>query len=380
MTAPWPKRIYLSPPHMAGPELEYLKEAYQSNWIAPLGPFVDRLESDFAAYMQGGYATAVSSGTAALHLLLRILGAGPGDRVFCSTLTFCASANPVIYQGAEPVFIDSDSSSWNMDPQLLEEALKQAGRENRLPKAVIAVHLYGQSSDMDAIMAVCKPYGIPVIEDAAEALGAQYKGRPAGTTGWASVFSFNGNKMITTSGGGMIWSNDEKLIQRARFLSTQARDPAPHYEHSEIGYNYRMSNLLAAVGVGQMEVLDQRVRQARAVYEYYVQRLGAVPGISFMPEPVWSFHSRWLTCITLDAGRFGTDPEAVRNHLENHHVESRPLWKPMHMQPVFRNCPIFGGNVSGTLFERGLCLPSGTAMTKKELDYVCTLIESLSPE
>jgi dTDP-4-amino-4,6-dideoxygalactose transaminase len=369
-----PERIYLSPPHMSGRELEYLKQAFKSNWIAPLGPFVDRFEADFCRYLSGGYAAAVSSGTGALHLLLDLLGIQAGDRIYCSSLTFCGSVNPVVYRNAEPVLVDCDRVSWNLDPDLLEAALAEDSRNSRQPKAVIAVHLYGQCADMDRILEICKVYDIPVIEDAAEALGARYKKRAAGTMGWASLFSFNGNKIITTSGGGMVWSRDEDVIREARFLATQARDPAPHYQHSRIGYNYRMSNLLAAVGVGQMEVLDERVSQARAVFEAYLKRLSGLPGLVFMPEPDWSFSTRWLTCITIDPRASGTNRETIRLALEKENIESRPLWKPMHLQPVFKDCRMIGGAVSESLFNTGLCLPSGTNLSIEQIERVCDAV------
>ena len=369
-----PERIYLSPPHMSGRELDYLKQAFESNWIAPLGPFVDRFEADFCRYLGGGHAAAVSSGTGALHLLLDSLGVTAGDRVYCSSLTFCGSVNPVVYRNAEPVLIDSDCISWNLDPDLLEAALSEDSRKSKLPKAVIAVHLYGQSADMNRILGICNAYDIPVIEDAAEALGARYRGKPAGTSGWAALYSFNGNKIITTSGGGMVWSRDADLVRQTRFLATQARDPAPHYQHSRIGYNYRMSNLLAAVGVGQMEVLDERVSRARAVFSAYQSRLSGLPGLAFMPEPEWSFSSRWLTCLTIDPEESGTDRETVRLALEERNIESRPLWKPMHLQPVFRDCRMIGGAVSEAFFSTGLCLPSGTNMSEEQIDRVCEVV------
>jgi len=362
---------------MSGLELEYVKDAFESNWIAPLGPHVDAFEREFASFHGISQAAAVSTGTAALHLVLRMLDVGPGDEVFCPTFTFCASATPIVYLGAKPVFIDSEPTSWNMDPELLEGELKRAAQKGSLPKAVIAVDLYGQSADMDAIREICDKYEIPVIEDAAEALGAKYKKRPVGISGRASIFSFNGNKIITTSGGGMILSNDTLLIQKARFLATQARDPAPHYQHSEIGYNYRMSNILAAIGRAQLKVLDERVHQARSVFAYYSKRLADLPGIDFMPEPDWSQSSRWLTCITVEPDQFGVSREDIRLCLEAHNVESRPLWKPMHMQPVFQGCRVVGGGVSEALFEKGLCLPSGTAMTEDQLDFVCGLVEEV---
>jgi len=374
---PLKKRIYLSPPHMSGREFELLKEAFDSNWIAPLGPHVDAFEKEFAEYLGGGQASAVSSGTAALHLVLHILGIGPGDSVICSSFTFCASVNPVLYQGASPVLVDSDEKSWNMDPNLLEKALNDLDASGKRPKAVIAVDLYGQSADMDAISEICAKWEITLVEDAAEALGAEYRGKKAGTSGFASVFSFNGNKIITTSCGGMVYSKDNSMVEKSRFLAQQARDPAPYYEHSEIGYNYRLSNLLAAVGRGQMQVLSDRVKRKREVFEYYQKRLGSLPGISFMPEPEWSRASRWLTCIVVDPKKFSATREDIRMELEKHNIESRPLWKPMHQQPIFKKYWHVGGNVSEALFRDGLCLPSGTAMTEEDLDLVCSAFETV---
>jgi dTDP-4-amino-4,6-dideoxygalactose transaminase len=371
------KRIYLSPPHMSGQEFHFFREAFDSNWIAPLGPHVDAFEKEIAGYLGGGHASAVSSGTAALHLILRILGVGPEDNVICSSFTFCASVNPILYQGAAPVLVDSDGISWNMDPNLLEKAIKGLEASGKRAKAVIAVDLYGQSADMDSISEICSKREIALVEDAAEALGAEYKGIPAGTGGMASVFSFNGNKIITTSGGGMVFSKDFDLVEKSRYFAQQARDPAPHYEHSEIGYNYRMSNLLAAVGRGQLKVLPDRVRRKREIFDYYLRRLSALPGVSFMPEPKWSRASRWLTCVVVDPGKFGATREEIRLELEKHNIESRPLWKPMHLQPVFSNYRYAGGGVSESLFRDGLCLPSGTAMTDEEIDVICSVIEGL---
>lgn len=370
-------RIYLSPPHMSGNEIQFVKEAFESNWIAPLGPQVDAFEKEFAEANDSGCALAVCTGTAALHLMLRIVGVGPGDEVFCSSFTFCASAAPIIYQGATPVFIDSDLRTWNMDPQLLDEELHRCAHAGKLPKAVVVVHLYGQSADMDPIMESCARYDVPVIEDAAEALGAEYKRRRTGSMGVAGVFSFNGNKIITTSGGGMLVSEDGDLIERARFLAAQARDPAPHYQHSEIGYNYRMSNVLAAIGRGQIRVLPQRVNQKRGIFEAYRSQLRDVPGIEFMPEPEYCRSTRWLTCITINPQEFGATRDDVRLRLQRNRIESRPLWKPMHTQPVFSGCRVCGGCVSERLFERGLCLPSGTAMTEEDIDFVCGVISSV---
>jgi dTDP-4-amino-4,6-dideoxygalactose transaminase len=369
-------RIYLSPPHMSGNEIEFVKEAFESNWIAPVGAHVEAFEKEFAERNGSTYAVAVSTGTAAIHLALRILGVGPGDEVICSSFTFCASATPITYEGASPVFIDSDLRSWNMDPELLDKELRRCAELGKLPKAVIVVHLYGQSADMDSIMGSCEKYAVPVIEDAAEALGATYQGRRTGTFGLMGAFSFNGNKIITTSTGGMLVSEDGELIEKARFLATQARDPAPHYQHSEIGYNYRMSNVLAAIGRGQIRVLEERVNQKRAVFEAYRARLGELPGIEFMPEPDDCRSNRWLTCITIDPEKFGAAREDVRVRLAEKDVESRPLWKPMHMQPAFAGCRFSGGTVSETLFHLGLCLPSGTALTEEDIDFVCRVVRS----
>jgi pyridoxal phosphate-dependent aminotransferase EpsN len=371
-------RIYLSPPHMSGDELEFVKEAFESNWIAPLGPQVDAFEKEFARMNGSRHAAALSTGTAALHLALRVLGVRPGDEVICSSFTFCASATPIVYEGASPVFIDSERQSWNMDPELLDKELRRCEELGRLPKAVIVVHLYGQSADMEAIAEACDKYAVPLIEDAAEALGATYKGKRTGTFGRAGVFSFNGNKIITTSAGGMLVSEDGKLIEKARFLATQARDPAPHYQHSKIGYNYRMSNVLAAIGRGQLRVLEERVNQKRAVFEAYRTRLEGLPGIEFMPEPETCRSNRWLTCVTVDPETFGATREEVRVRLEENNVESRPLWKPMHMQPVFAGCRACGGEVCEQLFRHGLCLPSGTAMTEEDIEFVCDTIRRMS--
>ena len=372
------QRLYLSPPHMSGREQGYVREVFDSNWIAPLGPQVDAFEAEFAATVGARHALALSSGTAALHLALIHLGVEPGDEVLVSTLTFVASANPIVYLGARPVFIDSERVSWNLDPALVVETIERKARQGRLPKAVIPVHLYGQSADMDPILEVCVRHGVTVIEDAAEALGATYKGRSPGTLGKAGIFSFNGNKIITTSGGGMLVSADAEFIAHARKLAQQARDPAPHYEHSEIGYNYRLSNVLASIGRGQLEVLDQRVAAKRRIFEYYLQFLGDLPGLSFMPEAPWGCASRWLTVITIDPAQFGANREAIRLALEAENIESRPLWKPMHLQPVFASCEHVGGAVAENLFRDGLCLPSGSSLTEAELARIVAVIRSLA--
>lgn len=354
---------------MGDQERTLLLEAFDSNWIAPLGPHVDAFEREFAAKTGVANAAALSSGTGALHLALTILGVGAGDEVLVSTLTFAATANAVTYVGAQPVFIDSDRSSWNMNPSLVAEELAACARRGKLPKAVIAVDLYGQCADYDPIRAACGRYEVPLIEDAAEALGGSYKGKPAGSLGSMGVFSFNGNKIITTSGGGMLVSDRKEWIDRARFLSTQARDPAPHYEHSHIGFNYRMSNLLAAVGRGQLRVLEERVAQRRSNNAFYRQALN-VPGIEFMPEASYGRSNGWLTCVTVDPKRFGAGREDIRLHLEKQDIESRPVWKPMHLQPVFKACRMRGGEVANELFERGLCLPSGSSLTAAQRERV----------
>ncbi len=372
-----PPRLYLSPPHMSGLEMQYVQEAFDSNWIAPLGPHVDAFEQEFAAKVGAKHALALSAGTAAIHLALIHLGVGPGDEVIVSTLTFAASANPVVYLGAKPIFIDSERTSWNMDPDLLADTLARKARQGKLPRAVILVHLYGQTADIDRILAICNQYDVPLIEDAAEALGARYKGRSPGVFGKAGIFSFNGNKIITTSGGGMLVSDDAELIAHARKLATQARDPAPHYQHSEIGYNYRLSNVLAGIGRGQLQALNERVRRKREIFESYRRALADLPGIDFMPEAPWGLHNRWLTVNTVDPARFGADREAIRLALEAENIESRPLWKPMHLQPVFAECERVGGRVSEDLFARGLCLPSGTAMSAADQKRVVEVLRKV---
>lgn len=367
-------RIYLSPPHLSGEEEKYVREALATNWVAPLGPHVDAFEREFAITVGSPYALAVSSGTAGLHLALIEAGVGPGDEVLVSTLTFAASVNPICYLGARPVFVDSEPLSWNMDPDLLQEELDKRAREGRLPKAVVVVHLYGQSADLDPIAAACANYEIPLIEDAAEALGSTYKGRSPGTVGLAGVYSFNGNKIITTSGGGMLVSASEVLVQHARKLATQARDPAPHYEHSEIGYNYRMSNILAGIGRAQLRVLHDRVQARRRNFEYYRRALADLAGLSFQPEAPWGQHTRWLTCVLIEPDEFGVDRETVRQALELENIESRPVWKPMHMQPVFRDCPRIRGEVAESLFRHGLCLPSGSNLTESDL---CRVVDAI---
>ena len=368
------KPILLSTPHMGDREHQFVTEAFETNWIAPIGPHVDAFEQEFCITVGSSHATAVSSGTAALHLALKLVGVGVGDEVFCSSLTFSASANPIAYLGAKPVFIDSDRLSWNMDPHLLQAALEQRAKVGKLPKAVILVHLYGQSADIDPILAACQQYGVPMIEDAAEALGATYKGRSPGTFGTVGTFSFNGNKIITTSGGGMLVSEDASITSKAKFLATQARDPAPHYQHSEIGYNYRLSNVLAGIGRGQLLVLSDRVAARRRNCEVYEKALGKLPGVEFMPEAPWGSATRWLTCLTIDPAAFGADREQIRLALAEEQIEVRPVWKPLHMQPIFEDCDCFGGEVAEDLFDRGLCLPSGSNLSDEDLDCVISAI------
>jgi dTDP-4-amino-4,6-dideoxygalactose transaminase len=372
------QRIYLSPPHMSERERELLLDAFDSNWIAPLGPHVDALESEFAAKLSMGEAVAVSSGTAALHLSLRLLGVGAGDEVLTSTLTFAATANAITYCGASPVFLDSDHRTWNMDPNLLEDELRDCDRRGRLPKAAVVVDLYGQCADYDSIEGMCGRYDVPIVEDAAEALGAWYKNRPAGSFGHAGCFSLNGNKIITASGGGLLVSQDTELCRQARHLATQARDPAPHYQHSQIGYNYRMSNLLAAVARGQLQVLDDRVAARRRNFASYHDVLAEYPGIDFMPEPVGFFSTRWLTCLTVDPRQFGGDREMIRLHLDSQNIESRPVWKPLHLQPAFAGCRHRGGAVAEALFRNGLCLPSGSSLSEEDRQRVVRAIQGVA--
>ena len=373
-------RIYLSAPHMSGNEQKYIREAFETNWIAPLGPNVDAFEKEIADYVGASDAVAVSSGTAAIHLALSLLGVGKGDRVFCSTLTFIASANPIIYQDAEPVFIDSEPETWNMSPQALERAFHDAKSEGKLPKAVIIVNLYGQSAKMDELLSLCHHYKVPVIEDAAESLGARYKGKASGTFGEFGVYSFNGNKIITTSGGGMLISNDVEALKKARFLATQARDPAPHYQHSVTGFNYRLSNILAGVGRAQLEVLDERVRARREIFQRYHDHLSSIPGIQFMPELEGTYSNRWLTAMLLDEGQLGISKDIILKDLAEKNIEARPVWKPLHMQPLFNGVRYYphseNENVSERLFQQGICLPSGSNMEENDQMRVIECIKN----
>ncbi|NLX90368.1 MAG: aminotransferase class I/II-fold pyridoxal phosphate-dependent enzyme [Firmicutes bacterium] len=365
-------RIFLSSPHMSdeGYEMQYIKEAFDTNWIAPLGPNVNEFEKEFAKKVGAKHAAALSSGTAAIQMALKAAGVGEGDIVFCQSLTFSATANPIIYQNAIPVFIDSDYETWNIDPNALEEAFRKYPNV----KAVLVVHLYGLSADMDSIMEICHKHNVVVIEDAAESLGTYYKGRHTGTIGDYGIFSFNGNKIITTSGGGMLVSDDEERIAKVKFWATQSRDPARHYQHSELGFNYRLSNVLAGIGRGQLKVLEQRVEKKKYIFEYYKRELSGLNGVQFMPINEWNEPNYWLSCITLSGP---VRPLDIIVALEKENIESRPLWKPMHMQPFFAEYDYIGGEVSEKLFENGVCLPSDTKMTDEELERVAGIIKRL---
>ncbi|MDX9943106.1 MAG: aminotransferase class I/II-fold pyridoxal phosphate-dependent enzyme [Bacteroidales bacterium] len=363
---------------MGGREQDFVKEAFDTNWVAPLGPNVDGFERDLQEYTGSAHAAALSSGTAAIHLSLILLGVKPGDHVICQSLTFSASANPIAYQGAIPVFIDSEPDTWNMCPDALKQALKELTAKGKKPKAIIPVHLYGMPARMEEIMQLAGQYEVPIVEDAAEALGSEIKGRRCGSFGKLGVLSFNGNKIITTSGGGALLSADEALILKARFLATQARDPAPHYQHSQIGYNYRMSNVLAGIGRGQMLVLQDRLAQRRSNFEFYHDLIGGIAGVEFLMEPEGFFSNRWLTTLLVDPQKTGgITPETIRLAFEKENIESRPLWKPMHLQPVFENHPYFGGRVAETLFKKGLCLPSGSNMTEQERERIRLVLKNL---
>jgi dTDP-4-amino-4,6-dideoxygalactose transaminase len=375
------KRIFLASPHMGGQEQEFIKQAFETNWIAPLGPNVDMFEKEVAELVGVNGAAALSSGTAAIHLALKYVGVDRGDVVFCSSLTFAASCNPIIYQGAEPVFIDSEPKSWNMSPMALEKAFKESKRVNKIPKAVIVVNLYGQSADMDTIKEICEGYGVPIIEDAAESLGATYKKRYSGVSGWFGVYSFNGNKIITTSGGGMLISNDKTALDKVRFWATQARDAARHYQHSELGYNYRMSNVLAGIGRGQLRVLKDRVRQKKNIYDTYKRELREIKDIEFMPITEYGQPNHWLTVITLKENS-KVRPIDIMTALEAENIESRPIWKPMHLQPVFSGYKFYPHkdndiSVSEDIFNRGVCLPSDTKMTEEDINRVISVINEV---
>lgn len=377
------KRVFLSSPHMSGNEQKYINEAFESNWIAPLGPNVDAFEKELAEYAGTKGAAALSSGTAAIHLALQLLNVKQNDKVFCSSLTFIASANPIVYQKAEPVFIDSEPDTWNMSPKALERALVDAKQQGNLPKAVIVVNLYGQSAKMDEIVSLCNQYEVPIIEDAAESIGSTYKGKKSGTFGKFGIYSFNGNKIITTSGGGMLVSDDEESLQKARFLATQARDSAMYYQHSQIGFNYRMSNILAGVGRAQLEVLDNRINARRLVFQRYEQALEQIEGLQFMPELEDTFSNRWLTTLTVNNEKLGFSPVDIINSLADVNIEARPVWKPLHLQPIFEGCKYYPHDekvsISDYLFVNGICLPSGSNMTIEEQERVInTILVTLS--
>ncbi|MCA1010090.1 aminotransferase class I/II-fold pyridoxal phosphate-dependent enzyme [Halobacillus halophilus] len=375
-------RIYLSPPHMTGKEQLYINEAFESNWIAPLGRNVDMFENEIAEYVGAKGAVAVSSGTAAIHLALSLLDVKRGDRVFCSTFTFVASANPILYQGAEPIFIDSEPESWNMSPLALERALYDAYKEGKLPKAVIMANIYGQSGKMDELMALCDHYRVPIIEDAAESLGSTYRGKYSGTFGEFGVYSFNGNKIITTSGGGMLVSNDLNRLEKARFLATQAREQAVYYQHHEVGYNYRMSNILAGIGRAQLEVIEDRVHAKREVFKMYERLLADVDGIDFLAELPETRSNRWLTVFTMDHLEIAAEPFEVLKSMTEQNIEVRPLWKPLHMQPLYSGTTYYSHSehedISEHLFKTGLCLPSGSNLSEiEQVRVVNCLKESL---
>jgi dTDP-4-amino-4,6-dideoxygalactose transaminase len=374
------EKIWLSSPHMGGSELDFVRDAFDTNWIAPLGPHVDGFEGDLAAFLgKGHHVAALSSGTAALHLALILLGVERGDEVICQSMTFSASANPIAYLGATPVFVDSEEDTWNMSPAFLEAALTDRIQKGKKVKAIIPVHLYGMPAKMKEILEVAGRFGVPVVEDAAEALGASLSGAPMGTFGDLAILSFNGNKIITTSGGGALVSRRADWVEKARFLATQARDPAPHYQHSVLGYNYRLSNVCAGIGRGQMQVLGERVEQRRANFSFYQETLGDVAGIGFQPEPQKAFSNRWLTAIQVDPLKSpgGVTREDLRLALERVNIESRPLWKPMHLQPVFQGCPYFGKDVSNKLFDNGLCLPSGSNLASADLERVRNILHKV---
>ena len=370
------KKIWLSPPHMGGRERELVKEAFDANWIAPVGPHISNFEQELSKLSQNFNIAALSSGTAAIHLALILAGVQKNDNVICSSFTFSASVNPIKYLGANPIFIDSDKESWNMCPELLTKAIKDGIKNNKKPKAIILVHLYGMPAKLEELIAVANSFEIPLIEDAAEALGSKYKNQQLGTFADFGIYSFNGNKIITTSGGGALVCKNKKLIEKAKFLATQARDEAPHYEHSEVGYNYRMSNVCAAIGVGQLEVLSDRVARKREIFNFYKNELSMIKEITFLEELEPSFSNYWLTTILLDKNST-IDREQLRLHLEKDNIESRPLWKPMHLQPVFKDCKSYVNGVSEDLFNRGLCLPSGTAMTTEDLKRIVKKVKEL---
>jgi dTDP-4-amino-4,6-dideoxygalactose transaminase len=370
------KKIWLSSPHMGGHEMKYIEDAFQSNWIAPLGPNVTAFENELGELLNIGHVAALTSGTAAIHLALIILGIKPGDEVISSSFTFSATVNPIVYLGADPILIDSEKDSWNMSPELLEKAIIDRLAKGKKPKAIIIVHLYGMPAKIGELMNIASRYEIPVIEDAAEALGSKYNGKACGTFGEVGILSFNGNKIITTSGGGALVSTNNEHIKKARFLATQARDHAPHYQHSQIGYNYRMSNVLAGIGRGQLKVLQDRVAKRRSNFDFYFQNLNTIDGISFLKEENHSFSNRWLTTIIVDPRKTnGLTCKDIQKFMDNENIETRPLWKPMHLQPVFKACKSYTNGVSEQLFNFGLCLPSGSNMSDDDLERVLLQIK-----
>jgi dTDP-4-amino-4,6-dideoxygalactose transaminase len=371
-------KIWMSSPHMGGTEEQYVKEAFETNWIAPLGPNVNGFEQDLELFLDHDcHVAALSSGTAGLHLGLVLLGVKAGDEVICQSMTFSATANPISYLGATPVFVDSEKDTWNISPELLEKAIKERIAKGKKPRAIIPVHLYGMPAKMEEITAIARQYQIPVLEDAAEALGSSIDGRRCGTFGDIGVLSFNGNKIITTSGGGALVSHSASVAKDARFLATQARDEAPHYQHSQIGYNYRMSNLCAGVGRGQMQVLAKRIKERRSIYEQYHKEFAGNRGVHFVEEPGSYFSNRWLTTILIDPKEAGCTREDLRLALEKDNIESRPLWKPMHMQPVFDGCPFYGDGTAEQLFENGLCLPSGSNLSEEEMARILDVMNAV---
>jgi pyridoxal phosphate-dependent aminotransferase EpsN len=374
MSAARPPRLFLSPPDIGNDEQRFVAEAFATNWVAPAGPHLVAFEREMCAASGAKAAVAVSSGTAALHLALRLVGVRSGDEVFCSTFTFVGSANPIVYEGGRPVFVDAERRTWNMDPALLAEGLAQRARSGRLPRAIIVADIYGQCADWEPLLAAAARYEVPVIEDAAEAVGATYRGRWAGTFGRIGVYSFNGNKILTTSGGGMVLSDEPALVDRAHKLATQARETAPHYEHAELGYNYRLSNVLAGIGRGQLLGLAARIARRRAVYERYRELLGDLPGVEFRPEPSGWSGTRWLTCLLVDPAAGGDMRDSLLAALEADNIEARPLWKPLHLQPLYRGTECLGGTVAEDLFTRGLCLPSGSGMTEGDLQRVVRIV------
>jgi dTDP-4-amino-4,6-dideoxygalactose transaminase len=372
-------KIWLSSPHMGGKEFDYIKDAIDSNWVAPTGPNVDSFENELSQFLnENAHVAALSSGTAALHLGLILLGIKSGDEVICQSMTFAASVNPIAYVGATPILIDSEQDTWNMSPDLLEKAILDRVNKGKKPKAIIPVHIYGMPAKMDEISSIAAKYNIPILEDAAEALGSSINRKMCGAFGEISIFSFNGNKIITTSGGGALVSKYREHAHKARFLATQARDSAPHYQHSQIGYNYRMSNICASIGCAQMTVLPERILQRRNIFYQYFDKLSGYPGLSFLTEPPGYFSNRWLTTILIDTQKAsGITRETLRVALEKENIESRPLWKPMHLQPVFEKCPFYGTNVSEKLFEQGLCLPSGSNLSESDMERIFDVIDAV---